>query len=60
MNILSVTQAAAELGVGPHRLRALIRSGRLKATKVGNTYVIEPRHLDAVRVRKPGRPARQV
>ena len=34
----------------------MIASGRLKATKVGNMWVIDPKDLDAVNDRKVGRP----
>ena len=55
MNILSTAQAARELGVSVVRVRTLIASGRLKATRIGaRSWCIEPKHLDAVRVRKPG------
>lgn len=48
--------AAVELGVTPGRVRAMIRAGRMQATSVGRDWLIEPRALDAVRDRKPGRP----
>ena len=34
----------------------MISSGRLKATKVGNMWVINPKDLEAVKDRKVGRP----
>jgi len=34
----------------------MIDSGRLKATKVGNMWVINPKDLDSVKDRKVGRP----
>jgi len=34
----------------------MINSGRLKATKVGNMWLIDPKDLDAVKNRKVGRP----
>lgn len=34
----------------------MIASGRLKAIKVGNMWVIDPKDLDAVKDRKVGRP----
>jgi excisionase family DNA binding protein len=55
MNLITTEQAATELGVTRRRVQALIQSGRLKATKVGRVYVIRPKDLEAVRVRKPGR-----
>ncbi len=54
--MLTTAQAAAELGVTPCRIQALIRKGRLVAQKIGRDWQIHPRALDAVRDRKPGRP----
>ena len=34
----------------------MINSGRLKATKVGNMWLIDPKDLEAVKDRKVGRP----
>ena len=56
MKIIGTTEAAKRLGVNASRVRALIDSGRLKATKVGAVWLIDPKDLDAVKVRKPGRP----
>lgn len=54
--MLTTAKAAAELGVTPQRVRALIASGRLKATKEGRDWLIDPPDLEAVRIRKAGRP----
>jgi excisionase family DNA binding protein len=48
--------AAAELGVTPTPVRALIAANRLRATLVGHVWLIEPAALDTVRSRKSGRP----
>ncbi|HEX8523207.1 MAG TPA: helix-turn-helix domain-containing protein [Tepidisphaeraceae bacterium] len=56
MKLLGTTQAAKELGVTPRRVLALIEDGRLKAEKIGRDYLINPKDLNAVRERKPGRP----
>ncbi len=56
MKLLTTTTAAKELGVTADRVRALITAKRLRATLLGSQYVIQPADLDAVRVRKPGRP----
>ena len=59
-DLLTTKQAAAQLRVSPQRVRALIRSGRLKAKMIGEgnraTYLIAPVDLEAVRHRKAGRP----
>jgi excisionase family DNA binding protein len=56
MKIIDTTEAARRLNVTPTRVRAMINSGRLKATKVGIVWMIDPKDLDAVKDRKVGRP----
>lgn len=36
----------------------MIKAGRLKATKIGVQYLIDPKRLAAVKTRKPRRPAK--
>ena len=55
-DLYTCSTAAAELGVTPTRVRALIAANRLRATLVGHVWLIEPAALDAVRSRKSGRP----
>lgn len=56
---ISAAEAAKALGVSKRRVLALIGAGRLRATRVGQAYVIRARDLDAVRVRKPGKPRKE-
>jgi excisionase family DNA binding protein len=56
MKIIDTTEAARRLNVTPTRVRAMINSGRLKATKVGIVWMIDPKDLEAVKDRKVGRP----
>lgn len=57
-NLLTAKEAAAELGLSPQRVRALIADGRLKAEKFGErALMIKRSDLKAVQIRKPGRPA---
>lgn len=56
MRIISTAEAAKRLGVTPDRVRKMIVAKRLKATKVGNVWLIDPKDLDAVKDRKVGRP----
>lgn len=56
MQVLSVKQAAAELGVTCPRIIQLITHGRLKATRLGREWMIAPKDLDGVRNRPTGRP----
>jgi excisionase family DNA binding protein len=56
MKIISTAEAAKRLGVTANRVRAMIEAKRLKATKVGNVWLIDPKDLEAVKNRKVGRP----
>ena len=53
---LTTRDAAAELGCSRCRVEQLILTKRLRAEKHGRDWVILPRALDAVRIRKNGRP----
>ena len=57
--MISTNEAAKELGVTVHRVRVLIREGRLPAEKIGRDWIIRWSDLDLVRVRKPGRPPKK-
>ena len=56
MKLLTTEEAAAKLGVTTARVRALILSGRLPATKFGRAHAIREEDLKLVSERKPGRP----
>ncbi len=58
MDLITVREAAEELGLSIRRVHQLIVTGRLRATKIGSYYVIRRRDLADVAFRKPGRPAR--
>jgi excisionase family DNA binding protein len=58
-NYLTTKDAAKQLGVSKWRVCALIRAGRLKAQRFGWAWQILLEDLEAVRVRRPGRPPRQ-
>ena len=51
--------AARRLGVTRWRVNALIRDGQLKATRLGQIFVIEEGDLKAGKDRKPGRPPKK-
>lgn len=57
--MLTTTQAAAELGITVRRVQALIKAGKLVAVKTGRDWLISPVALNAVRVRKSGRPIKR-
>lgn len=56
MDQLTTKQASEILGVSRRRVIALIEQGKLKARKFSNVYMIAPKDLEAVRLRKNGRP----
>jgi excisionase family DNA binding protein len=56
MKIISTAEAAKRLGVTADRVLKMIKAKRLKATKFGNVWMIDPKDLDAVKDRKVGRP----
>jgi len=56
MKIITTVEAAKRLNVTPSRVQALIQAKRLKAFKYGREWLIDPADLEAVKVRKVGRP----
>ena len=52
--ILSVTEAAATLGVTRQAVGKLIRAGRLKASRVGNQWCVRSADLDRIKYGRPG------
>ncbi len=56
MKLLSTNEASEKLNLSAIRIRQLIQSGRLPATKVGRDYVIQEKDLSLVAVRTNGRP----
>jgi excisionase family DNA binding protein len=58
MKYFSTTEAATVLHVDPSRVRLLCKRGRIKTTKIGNTYIISERSLScfAATPRRPERP----
>jgi excisionase family DNA binding protein len=59
MNLLTTKEVSARLGVTIQRVQAMIRDGRLPASKHGRDYVIKEQDLKLVADRKPGRPRKQ-
>ena len=58
-DIISVKEAAKELGVSPRRMLTFIYDGRLPARKMGHDWVIQKQDLEPLRVRPTGRPKRK-
>jgi len=56
MGFLTTQDAAQKLGVTPTRVRALIQSQRLPATKFSGVWMISEKDLVLVQNRKPGAP----
>ena len=58
--MLTLTEAADELGLAASTLRHQVQSGRLRARLVGKTYVVTEREVERYRTTslgKPGRPS---
>lgn len=58
--MLTLTEAAARLGLAASTLRHQVQAGRLRARLIGKTYVITERELARYRrehLGKPGRPS---
>lgn len=54
--LITVTEAAKRLGVSRSRVHALIRTGRLPATRLSNIWVIDAKDLKLVENRPEGWP----
>lgn len=52
LNLLTVPQAAAVLGVTPGRIRQLIATGRLPTLRIGYPHLIRPADLAGIRWRR--------
>ena len=58
--MLTLTEAAAQLGLAASTLRHQVQAGRLRARLIGKTYVVTAREVEryrAERLGKPGRPS---
>ena len=54
--MLSVPQAALALSLSRQRIAQLIAAGRLKATRVGKTWIIFPVDLEAFKATRNPKP----
>ncbi len=54
--LISTSEAAEKLRISVRRVQALIASGRLRAEKIGNRFLIRESDLKALNGRKNGRP----
>jgi len=57
--MLTLTEAAARLGVAASTLRHQVQSGRLRARLVGKTYVVSEREVERYRIESLGKPGRR-
>ncbi|MBA2720973.1 MAG: helix-turn-helix domain-containing protein [Chloroflexi bacterium] len=58
--MLTLSEAADELGLAASTLRHQVQAGRLRARLVGKTYVVTSREIERYRLEhlgKPGRPS---
>ena len=51
---LSITEAAQKLGISYYTVMERIRKGRLRAIKVGHTYIIQASDVAKFRRLRPG------
>jgi len=56
--VLTLTEAAAKLGISAATLRHQVQGGRLAARLFGKTYVISTEELERYRATSLGRPGR--
>jgi excisionase family DNA binding protein len=59
-DLLSVPDAARELGLSPDRVREFIKEQRLPARKIGDQWIILREDLALVAHRRTGRPPRSM
>lgn len=61
MGVVSTRQAAEVTGLHVETIREYLRAGRIKATRIGRTYVIDERDLRRFMAipRKSGRPRKE-
>jgi excisionase family DNA binding protein len=58
--VLTLTEAADQLGLAASTLRHQVQAGRLRARLIGKTYVVTAREVERYRadhLGKPGRPS---
>lgn len=58
MRGVTVTEAAAALGLKPSTIRAQIKNGAIKATRIGPIWTITPREVERYRATSKGKPGR--
>jgi excisionase family DNA binding protein len=56
--MLTLTEAADQLGLAASTLRHQVQAGRLRARLVGKTYVVSGREVERYRREHLGRPGR--
>lgn len=56
--VMSTTEAGHRYGIHPETLRRWIDAGRLPAVKVGRTYVLEAKDVEAALAERPKRTGR--
>jgi excisionase family DNA binding protein len=56
--VLTLTEAAEQLGVTASTLRHQVQARRLRARLLGKTYIVSPREVERYRATSLGRPGR--
>ena len=61
MGLIGTNEAARRLGLSIGRTTAMIRSGILRAQKIGKTWIVDEAEVSRVAKldRKPGRPSKR-
>ena len=57
--MLTLSEAADQLGLAASTLRHQVQAGRLRARLVGKTYVVSAREVERYRTASLGRPGRR-
>lgn len=56
--MLTLSEAAVQLGLAASTLRHQVQAGRLAATLIGKTYVVSPGEIERYRATSLGKPGR--
>ena len=57
--ILTLAQAAEQLGLAPSTLRRQVHNGAIKATLIGKTWTVSPREVERYRAEHLGKRGRR-
>jgi excisionase family DNA binding protein len=58
--VVTLSEAAAQLGLAPATLRRQIHNGAMRGKLIGKTWTVTPREVERYRAEHLGRPGRPV